>query len=462
MAVPCGNRSPVCRSSSIRRALTGLIVLALAARAGAAWVWRNNLDDDRDVYRALAAGLVEGRGYSSPGTRVPTAYRPPLYPLLLAAAGGANSLVAVAVLNVLLGTATVVATFAAARMLYSMPDKEPLAQRPSAAPPLLAAALVAVDPLLLRYTAFPMTETPCTLLLTAGLAALLRTQTSGGAAQARWAAAAGVLIGLTALCRPTVWAPAVLIAASWLWRDWRPLRRSAAGSGAPPLPGSAGASRLAGSAAIVLLTAAVVVLPWVVRNWRVFGRPIVTTTHGGYTLLLGNNPDYYREVVSQPLGTVWDGSRGAGQAAWAAELNRRLEAAGLYGETERDRWMSREAWRHIREQPLLFVRACVRRLLHFWSIVPGGSAAADAPGLVRYAVGAYYCALFAMGAAGLFWCGVRGGVHGRAMWSVPILVIAGFVAVHLVYWSDARMRAPVMPAVAMLASCGACSVVRRR
>ena len=33
-------------------------------------------------------------------------------------------------------------------------------------------------------------------------------------------------------------------------------------------------------------------------------------------------------------------------------------------------------------------------------------------------------------------------------------LIVGFAAVHLVYWTDARMRAPVMPAVAILVAWG--------
>ena len=34
---------------------------------------------------------------------------------------------------------------------------------------------------------------------------------------------------------------------------------------------------------------------------------------------------------------------------------------------------------------------------------------------------------------------------------LTLLLIAAFVLVHLVYWTDARMRAPIMPAVAILA-----------
>jgi hypothetical protein len=44
-------------------------------------------------------------------------------------------------------------------------------------------------------------------------------------------------------------------------------------------------------------------------------------------------------------------------------------------------------------------------------------------------------------------------------WLIPTLLIAGFCGVHLLYWSDARMRAPVMPEIALVA---ACALDRRR
>ena len=39
-------------------------------------------------------------------------------------------------------------------------------------------------------------------------------------------------------------------------------------------------------AGVLVLGLSLVVVPWGIRNLIVFGRPIITTTHGGYTLLL--------------------------------------------------------------------------------------------------------------------------------------------------------------------------------
>ena len=65
--------------------LLGAVLLAVMVRVPVA-AWRvDSLGDDRDHYRLLADGLIEGNGLVHPDHGTPTAYRPPLYPLVLAA-----------------------------------------------------------------------------------------------------------------------------------------------------------------------------------------------------------------------------------------------------------------------------------------------------------------------------------------------------------------------------------------
>ena len=67
--------------------------------------------------------------------------------------------------------------------------------------------------------------------------------------------------------------------------------------------------------------------PWAIRNQLQFGRPIVTTTHGGYTLLLANNPEFYQWLRAGPWGSVWRADQ------FDAEWNRRKPQ----GEVQSDR-----------------------------------------------------------------------------------------------------------------------------
>ncbi len=304
----------------------------------------------------------------------------------------------------------------------------------------LAAALVAVDPLLLRYTTFPMTETLATLLVVAFLLAVVAARLRDTVGRQ---ICAGVLFGLCALCRPTIWAYAGLSLLTFLVvRGWGRDRGTLDSWRVPWW-----------SIAAALL----VVSPWVLRNLASLGHPVLMTTHGGYTLLLGNNPQFYEEVVRQPWGTVWDGSQGGGQAGWVEAVNREMDQEGVTGEVARDRWMARRARAYIRAAPLMFARACLLRLTRFWSVVPTGADGDHiAPG-VRGLVGGFYCVLFAGAAWGLVVI-VR---DRRWSWTPCLLMLAAFVAVHLVYWTNARMRAPVSPVIALLFAAGLASLWRR-
>lgn len=405
--------------------LAGVLVAGTALRIAACVVLSGNLANDRDIYLALADGIAEGRGYSSPGSTEPTAFRPPLYPLMLALPG-LRTPWGVALLNVVLGIATILLTDRLARAVGLSRGRA-----------VVAAGLVAVDPLLIHYTTQPMTEVLCACLVTALLLAI-ECRPRGRASGWLHPAAIGVLFGLSVLCRPTVWVFGVLAAGWWCWRCVVSMRSQPA----EPLR-----ARVR-SAGVLIMSAVAVIAPWLIRNVLVMGEPILTTTHGGYTLLLGNNASFYHEVVEQPLGTVWDGSHGPGQGAWAAAINEEMERLGLRSEVERDRWMSQAAWSWITENPAHFFRACLLRFTRFWNVVPSGPAEQQAPALVTTAVAIYYVAVLGTALIGL-WPAMR---FNAAVWMPLLLLIASFSAVHLLYWSNARMRAPVMPAVAVLAA----------
>lgn len=445
-----------------------MLCLAGLLRAAAAWHWRDELHTDRDGYRGIARRLIAGDGYSSAAGE-PTAYRPPLYPLLLAGLlWGGDAAIAVA--QVLLGVGTVWGTYRLGRRL--VPERAALA----------AAGLVAVDPLLLRYTPQLMTETLFAFLCTFLLDRITshppvsgrrtegggqRTEDGGQRAEdgrrignpqspipnqnpsprhrvipsanrtIRNAAVTGALFGLCALCRPTIWAwgiPVASVGLCWILRN----------------RGRADGVRRAWGTAVV--AALLVVSPWVVRNAVVFGRPIVMTTHGGYTLLLGNNPVFYREVVDQPWGTVWAGES---RERWQQSLDRAMRDAEPPPETEieRDRFLFRRAVDNIRSRPATFAASCGLRVRRLWNVVPLSAAGGDLPAAVRWSVGGFYALLFLAALCGLLrlrkpeW---------RRWWPLVLLVLS-FTAVHALYWSNARMRSPLVPAIALLAVRGAVS-----
>lgn len=384
--------------------LLAVVVIALAARLAVIVPVHDRPMDDPDNYLQIAGSLARGEGYRLKGR--PTAYRPPLYPLLLTPIvrfGGRNSAYGVWTLNVALGGLTAALSYCAAR-------RWGLSTRRAA----LAGLIVALDPVLAAQARLPMTETlsAATIALTLWLLAV---------GNDRWSAVGGGLaLGLAALCRPSVLPAAGLIAAARL------------------TDGPGGCRRRGALAAGLLAFTVAPLVPWAARNAAVFGEMVWTTTHGGYTLALANNPVYYEEVLHGPPGAVWGGPR---QDAWWSELKRRT--AGLL-EPKADRVLAEIAWTTIRRRPGDFLHASAARLSRFWGLAPSGRVY---PAPLRLATALWTAPL---------WIALAFGLSRRENWrwprsAAPALLV-GFTVVHAVFWTDLRMRAPLVPAVALLAA----------
>jgi len=406
--------------------LLGVAILALAVRVPVA-VWRSgSLADDRDHYRLLAEGLVENGGLLHPDHGTPTAYRPPLYPLLLAAIARTGSGdIGVVALHLLLGLATVAGTWATGIQL----GLDRRAWWPAVA--------VAVDPLLVVGATWPMTETLFTALAT-WMLALITSPPTG-----RRGLAAGILFGLAALCRPSVWAFAGLtILLAMVARFRKRTDRNWSSHRLAIIATLAGVSLTVG--------------PWLARNLAVSGTPVLTTTHGGYTLLLGNNPVFYEQVVRRPLGTTWNDTTsdpGRRPREWRERLEAELPVRplGIRGERQRDTFMYRRAISNMTDDPSGFGRACLLRVLRFWTPWPLESAPGSAwPRPLKWAVTTWYTVTLLAMLAGLW----RVPWRTRSGWRTPLLFLLALSLVHVVFWSTMRMRAPVMPVVFLLATVG--------
>ena len=353
--------------------------------------------DDPDNYLPLATSLAEGRGFALDGHL--TAYRPPLYPLVLApvvAAFKPHEAWAVGALHVAFGMATIVLTAMAARRWGLSPPRT-----------IAAAAIVALDPVLVVQVRSVMTETLAALLTASTIAALTvpgRTGTALG----------GFTFGLAALCRPSAWPCAALAAVAAL---------------AAAKPGST-RERCVRALALVVI-AGVTVLPWTLRNALVFGEPVWTTTHGGYTLFLANNPVYYDEVVNGPPGAVWTGHN---QWLWWDSVNRLMR--GL-SEPDADRTDSYAAARRVM---LASASATSRaRRSRDWD---GFGVSRPRVRFTRDRSGSWQ----RRSGPPPLWIGLRGSgwpsprSFGPGRESRRPAIVLGLTTVHAIYWTDQRMR----------------------
>ncbi len=402
------------------------LTIALGLRLAVILIRPNELTLDRDAYLGIAAGIADGRGFSSPGSSVPTAYRPPLYPICLGAGLTCfQTSVVVGGINIIAGLLAVWLTARAGSRLNFGPKR------------FLAALIVAIDPLLVWYTCQPMTESLCTFLATFWLCSMISSPTGNHREVAIRQLLIGLSFGLLVLCRPTFWLIAALYALAWIAMLRRNDVENPTSRSIPVLSGWIWSS----------ITALCVVAPWLIRNWFVFGVPILTTTHGGYTLLLGNNPVFYQEVVQQRWGAVW---KQESLSNWQAELESNIEKdlGHQSSEVQRDRWYSGQAKQHILATPRLFAAAVVHRIRSLWNIVPQGDATDQVGGWGISIVGWFYSLILTAGLIGLVTISFSSDRH---RWLPLFVLIASVQLTHLIYWTNTRMRAPLTPAIALFA-----------
>ena len=404
------------------RSFIALIVFATLVRAVVLWFGSTEMNADPDSYVRLAVTWAKTGtfGFEGAGGVSPTAFRPPLYPWLLSwlVRNGDVSRSAVAILHVVLGCSTVALTY-----LIGCRLKLRLAW--------LAGLAVALDPILLRQSQLVMTETFATFLAVLAWWLWLVVWPSSLATECdakrrsgvQWLAliGLGLVFGVSVLARPTA-APWVFLCAF-----------------VALFVGCSCWKRRVNDCVLICLCVVVCVAPWTLRNWSAFGKPIWATTHGGYTLLLANNPPLYRHFVKSGPSRAWAAEEF--QDAWAAWLT--LEDPSL-GEVATDQLAYKAARSTIFHQPRMFVISCLYRVGWLWALWPHDGSFGASEVLIL----AWYATLFCLAYGSLLQLWRTRTYRG---WLVGLTLAFSLTAIHSIYWSNMRMRAPAMPCVILLA-----------
>jgi 4-amino-4-deoxy-L-arabinose transferase-like glycosyltransferase len=417
-----------------RWALLALLCLVLAVRGRAMLIMAPSLEADPDSYLQVAAYLYDdhtfGLWQSEFRRMTPTASRSPLYPLLLSPFEGVRqrleSLHIYGLLHVVLGVATVMGVWRLGQ-LWGLGDSGSL----------VAAGLMTLDPILINQSVQIMTETLAALLAVLALLAITRSARECSLGRALLC---GALLGLCVLCRPTflVWFVGVAIAFPLACDGPRRFLRTAA---------------LVGAAAAVLA-------PWAIRNQFVFGWPVITTTHGGRTLLLANNPAFYEYLRAAPWGSTWDAKEF--NREWKSQQTLIETPVGLAcNELDDDRRSYAQAWRNIKREPAMFAYSCLVRIGRLWGVLPHQTSPDESASRrgQRYAVAIWYLGELVLAATGCWFLGRR---LTRVPWLWGLLLLISFTAVHVFYWTDLRMRAPLESVVVLLAAQGVAVLASRR
>ena len=194
------------------------------------------------------------------------------------------------------------------------------------------------------------------------------------------------------------------------------------------------------AATVFLLTATLCVIPWTVRNHRVYGRWIAVASEGGVTFWTGNHPL-----------AVGDGDLAANPVIKRAELEFRAAHPALTPE-QLEPLYYRDALDWIRRDPTAWLALMARKA--WYTVVPlGPSYALHSTRYVAASVVPYLLVLPAAIAGALSWRHTRrSGGSPAPLW----LMAAGTVAAGLVFFPQERFRIPVIdPALIVTAALGA-------
>jgi len=389
---------------------------------------------DSHQYHVLATNLLD-RGIFSLQTSPPyepDIFRTPGYPLFMAAIYGisGHSLLALAVVQVLLAACT---TVLLAGLAYRL--------RRSRAVAITAAVIWAITPIRALFSGMIAPETLFTSLLILILYCLIQPNDSS-----RWwhAALAGLAYGLAVLTRPIgiILIPILILVLLWQHppRQW--LRTLVA----------------------AILAVGLVLMPWLVRNYRLYRR-ITLSSIGGFNLLFYTTAS----VIAHEAGVSFlDGQELVG-SYYQDYLQRHPE---IHNPAEQSQAMMAVAIEIILKRPIAF--AWYNLLHSLYGMAPGvstaivflrpgmldpntvqGSPAVAALGhpLVAFVAGVltlFYVPLYALSAVGLlrlFW---------KRDWFV-LLTMLLLIAVPLYAAggaSSSRFRVPIEPYLALLAAEG--------
>jgi 4-amino-4-deoxy-L-arabinose transferase-like glycosyltransferase len=283
---------------------------------------------------------------------------------------------------------------------------------------LAAGCLAAVDPTFVAFSHYLWSETLFAVLFTAALLLLVEAERRQSALLA---SASGLLFGAAALTREVALPIALACAVWWGWGAGRDRRRIA-------------------RALLPFAVAALVVLPWSLRNYALLGRVVPISTVGSFALREGNTLS----------------SRNWMRPDYQALRGFRGRHFAIRDELERADQARAEALALIRnEQPWWILKKTVRNLallfspdsLLFYKLrkdAYGPLERAGVRGLLVVAALAYG----AMFAGSI--CGIAAAPAGRIR-ALP-LIFAPALAIHIVANSQSRYRLPLMPLLMVYAS----------
>jgi hypothetical protein len=442
---------------NVRRLLVAIVLLAVALRMGSALYQGNQIDMlpgiyDQVSYDGLARRVLEGHGFSFgedhwPATRAgePTAHWSFLYTLYLAAVYalfGPNPLPARLIQAVLAGVLQTVLMWRLGRRLFG----------PTAG--LFAAAFGAVYIYFVYYAGALITETfyitallwivDIALRIDGGTRSVQRSADRGWRRSLIWVEL-GIAISVAALLRQLA---LLLVPLLFLWLWWRIARRRPGDVKGGAAHRWFGWRTLLGFA-VTLAIVTILILPWTVRNYRVFHTSVLLNTNAGYVFFWANHPIY---------GTQFVGILPYGGPRYGDLLPRELLTLN---EAELDKALFGRGVDFVLDDPARYALLSLSRTREYFKFWPS----ADSSLISNVSrVGSFGLFLPLM-LYGLILAGVRSVRSIDEAWRARVWLLLSFIALytlmHLLTWALIRYRLPMDAFLLLFAAYGVDDLLQR-
>jgi 4-amino-4-deoxy-L-arabinose transferase-like glycosyltransferase len=390
------------------------LAVGLAVRLAAiGYVGNRALWPDSVGYQEVAKSIRSGEGFGFEDlSRTSKMDRMPGYPVFLAAVQSllGEDILGVQLVQTAVSLVAIWLGYVLAREVFGTTEG------------VATAAILAVYPYCVGFAAFILSELLFMTLMLAAAAALAVAYKRG---EWTWGVVAGLAFGAATLVRAS-FLPVVFLAAG----GWLLARRFNA--------------RAAYAAGMMVLTFALAMAPWAVRNWRASGGHLVLTTlQVGWSLYEGLSP--YADggpKMAEIHGEISYSDKPEFKAI-------RQEIEPIKHDTyELDRYWFRKALEFAWENPGRALQLAGVKFARFWNILPN-EGGLRAP-LLCVVLGVPYALVMAFALGGLARSWRR-----RDVALILLLPVVYYALLHMVFVGSVRYREAVMPLVAVLAAHGA-------
>lgn len=190
---------------------------------------------------------------------------------------------------------------------------------------------------------------------------------------------------------------------------------------------------------IIVVVAAIVYSPWVIRNYRVFNEVVFTQTSSGENLWAGNNKAASGSAILA-----------SGKSIHTKMPDGMREDLSNLDELGQAKYYKNYFVNFVKENPLLFTQLFIKKLYYFWWFMPHTGVLYSKTWLYTYKL--YYGILFF-----LFFIGLVSALRKQSKIPIVLLLLAYMLSLaflHAIVNVDIRHRWTVEPIMIIFASIG--------